>query len=204
MKLHLVSLFPEHLNLNGDQANILIMRKRLEWAGHEVEVSSVGFGDDIPGTTDFLLLGHGSMAAWNEIANEIERLGPQLQSAIQSDVAFLAVASGYEHAIELGFFEGSLQATERTSKFELVEFEGLEILGYLNAASEAPVFQKKSRSIGTQLHGPVFAKNPKLVDAYLAEITNGEYATNVESEKIQELETIIDSLWELEKDLAGE
>ena len=39
--IRLASLYPKHLNLNGDLANISILQKRLEWFGIKSEVSSL-------------------------------------------------------------------------------------------------------------------------------------------------------------------
>ncbi|MEN9955915.1 MAG: hypothetical protein RLY34_722, partial [Actinomycetota bacterium] len=35
--INLVALFPNHLDLNGDQANLKVAKKRLEWLGYEVK-----------------------------------------------------------------------------------------------------------------------------------------------------------------------
>ena len=75
MILKLVSLYADHLNLNGDQANLTVMQKRHEWRGGVVVHHVVEKGQDIPADADFLFLGHGSMAAWNDIDQETLRYG---------------------------------------------------------------------------------------------------------------------------------
>ena len=207
--INLIALFPKHLDLNGDQANLKVAKKRLEWLGYEVRITSIDKGQSIPSDADFVFLGHGSMAAWADLENEIEKIAPQLEAFIARGTAFMAVASGYERAIALGLFEGSLEPTERVSKFEVADLDGKEVLGYLNAASKAPYIQRQGLRLGTQFHGPVFSKNPKLVDEYFADIlaAKGESvspANKSGSKNIELISQIVDSVWKLERDLASE
>lgn len=207
--INLVALFPEHLDLNGDQANLKVAKKRLEWFGYQVKITAIDKGQLIPSDADFIFLGHGSMAAWADLENEIQIIGSQIESFVARGTAFMAVASGYERAIELGLFEGSLEPTERVSKFEIADLQGKEILGYLNASSKAPIIQRQGLSLGTQLHGPIFSKNPELVDEYFAEILAAKAepvpeAPSSGARNIQFISEIVDSVWKLERDLASE
>lgn len=209
MILNLVSLYANHLNLNGDQANLVVMQKRHQWRGGTVAHQVVAKGQDIPVEADLIFLGHGSMAAWNDIDEDLVRLTPQIHERIASGSAFMSVASGYERAIKLGLFEGSLEPCERISKFEIVQLGDFEVLGYLNAATNAPVIQKTGLLIGTQLHGPVFAKNPGLVDSYLNEICSAKandswVNLDLGSQHLANVDSITESVWELEAELASE
>lgn len=211
MSLKLVSLFPGHLDLNGDQANLKVIQKRLQWFGYQSSLVAVNKGDQIPADADLIFLGHGSMAAWSDIDQNLATIVPDIKSRISSGAAFMAVSSGHERAIQLGIFSGLVSKQERVSKFEIAKLEGKEVLGYLNSATNAPVIQKHGLSLGTQLHGPIFAKNPQLVDAYLAEILESR---NIELAKISEkdltstaqkvVDQVVDQVWELERELASE
>lgn len=211
MSLKLVSLFPGHLDLNGDQANLKVIQKRLQWFGYQSSLVAVNKGDQIPADADLIFLGHGSMAAWSDIDQNLATIVPDIKSTISSGAAFMAVSSGHERAIQLGIFSGLVSKQERVSKFEIAKLEGKEVLGYLNSATNAPVIQKHGLSLGTQLHGPIFAKNPQLVDAYLAEILESR---NIELAKISEkdltstaqkvVDQVVDQVWELERELASE
>ncbi len=207
MSVRLVALFPEYLNLNGDQANLVVAKKRLEWFGYDPEIVSVGVGEDIPQDADLILLGHGSLAAWNFLSAELERLVPQIRAGIIQGAGFMAIASGYEKAIRFGFFGGDTTATKRVSKFEVVTLDNIEVLGYLNATTKAPIIQKDKLLLGSQLHGPLFAKNPELVDSYLAEILaakNYSVAKKQEKNNLDQVAEIIEAVWSLEKELARE
>lgn len=208
MKFRFASLYSTHLDLNGDQANLEVAKKRLEWAGHTVEVVNVGKQQDLPSDVDFIFLGHGSLAAWNDISPSLVDLVPQVIDAIKGGSGFMAVATGHEKAIELGLIEGSVSPTERVSKFEIVDFEGQEVLGYLNSATSAPVFQKEGLVIGTQLHGPVFAKNPLLVDQYFSELSLLRKNTELGDIRLNNnaglVAGIVEQVWMLERELASE
>lgn len=207
MSIKLVSLFPNHLDLNGDQANLLVLAKRLQWAGVAAEIVAVDKGQSIPKDAGLIFLGHGSMAAWTDIEPELNRLLGDIKQLVVDGAAFMAVATGHEHAIKLGLLGGTANYKDRISKFEIAELEGQEILGYLNSATDAPVIQKQGLLLGTQLHGPVFAKNPVFADSYLAEIAAAKgvaLADAALSTNASLVAGIVDQVWELERELASE
>lgn len=207
MTLKLVSLFPEHLDLNGDQANLKVLAKRLAWRGVAAEIVAVNKGEVVPADAALIFLGHGSIAAWADIEEDLLQLVTDINKSISAGVAFMAVATGHERAIDFGILGGSTKPKARVSKFEIAEVEGREVLGYLNSATDAPVIQKQGLVLGTQLHGPLFAKNPEFADSYLAEIagsrgvvlSGGDLSTNASL-----VAGIVNQVWELERELASE
>jgi len=207
MSIKLVALFPNHLDLNGDQSNLLILAKRLQWRGVAAEIIAVNKGQSIPKDAALIFLGHGSMAAWADIEPELNRMLGDIKQLIANGAAFMAVATGHERAINLGLLGGTANANDRISKFEITELEGQEILGYLNSATDAPVIQKRGLLLGTQLHGPVFAKNPLFADSYSAEIARAQSveiigaASNTNASLVA---GIVNQVWELERELASE
>jgi CobQ-like glutamine amidotransferase family enzyme len=207
MSVKLVALFPSHLDLNGDQANLLVLAKRLQWRGLPAEIVAVDKGQSIPKDAALIFLGHGSMAAWADVEPELNRLLSEIKKLIADGAAFMAVATGHERAIRLGLLGGTANSTNRLSKFEIAELEGQEILGYLNSATDAPVIQKQRLLVGTQLHGPVFAKNPLFADSYLAEIAQArglEFSVADLSTNASLVAGIVNQVWELERELASE
>lgn len=213
MTIKLVSLFATHLDLNGDQSNLKIIQKRLQWAGISSTTIDVGKNQSIPEDADLIFLGHGSLAAWADINESLDALLPQLIERIRTGSAFMAVATGHEKAINFGILPGSTSVMNRISKFEIVDLDGKEVLGYLNSATTAPIIQKQGLLLGTQLHGPIFAKNPTLVDSYLEELLSArgfsapsgslekELTLNPTAKLVNE---VVDQVWELERDLANE
>ena len=207
MSIKLVSLFPKHLDLNGDQGNLLVLAKRLQWRGIASDIVSIDKGQSIPKEAALIFLGHGSIAAWADIESELDHLLDDIKQLIADGVAFMAVATGHERAISLGLLDGTVNASSRISKFEIAEFEGQEILGYLNSATDAPAIQKRGLLLGTQLHGPVFAKNPTFADSYLAEIAKSRGVEFIGAElntNASLVAGIVGQVWELERELASE
>jgi CobQ-like glutamine amidotransferase family enzyme len=216
MSFKIATFFPEHLDLNGDQANLLIASKRLEWLGYEVETSAIEKASELPSETDLIFVGHGSLAAWDDINESMTNAISWISNSVQKGCGFMAVASGQEWAIRSGLLTGDANPTERISKFEIAEIEGREILGYLNSSTSAPVIQKHGLAMGTQLHGPVLAKNPEFTDSYLLEIAaargilknsaiNNNNLNNTGLNNNADLVAgIVKQVWELERDLASE
>lgn len=207
MNIKLVSLFPNHLNLNGDQANLLVLAKRLQWRGHAAEIVAVDKGQTIPKDAALIFLGHGSMAAWADVESELNHILVDIRQLISNGAAFMAVATGHERAISLGLLAGTANAKQRISKFEIAELDSQEILGYLNSATDAPVIQKQGLLLGTQLHGPVFAKNPVFADSYLAEIAKArgvDLSVSDLNTNASQVAGIVNQVWELERELASE
>lgn len=212
MMINLVTLFASHLDLNGDQANLKVLSKRLEWFGYECTITPVEKGQVLPEACDLMFLGHGSKAAWLDIKDHLDLLFPKIVSHIQNGAAFFAVASGYEKALDYGIFNGSAVPGPRVSKFEIAQVADMSVLGYVNAASSAPVIQKSGLLLGTQLHGPVLAKNPKLADLYLSEIlkfkgeptVSSDLSNEFQNKNVALVDDIVDDIWKLETQLASE
>ena len=81
------------------------------------------------------------------------------------------------------------------------------------------MIQKNALLLGTQLHGPFFAKNPEYADMYLSEILSTKLDSAslgeapIESfmkpttglkHNVDRVADIVKAVWELEKDLASE
>ena len=216
MSFRIATFFPEHLDLNGDQANLLVASKRLEWLGFEVEITTIEKTTELPLDTDLIFIGHGSLAAWADIQDFMTNAIAWISQSVKEGAAFMAVASGHEWAIRSGLLAGDAMPTERISKFEIAEVEGREVLGYLNSSTSAPVIQKNDLLLGTQLHGPILAKNPEFADSYLLEIATSRgilknKRVNNPASDVDPLNNnadlvagIVKLVWELERDLASE
>lgn len=165
--IRLAALYPEHLNLNGDLANLTVLKKRLEWAGVESETVYVEKPTDL-NKFDVVLLGHGSRDAWAQLQEIDSQLVANVTELVRSGKSVLAVSSGYEQLIEV-IEDRVVKHNARVSEFQ--ENEG--IVGYVNSEAELePVLWMKN-SLLTLLHGPVFAKNPDLADKFLGNLIEG-------------------------------
>ncbi|MFM7030167.1 MAG: hypothetical protein ACKOWK_03775 [Micrococcales bacterium] len=158
-KVILGSVFGTRLNLNGDQGNLLALRRYLEAAGLTVEVRPVISTDDALGC-NFVMLGHGSMAA-------MKSLEPQLTafdwSKILERVPGLAVGSGFEWLAREVLSTAVTESENRVSEFQVAELGIIRALGYRNTATDLPNLQLNGSFICSMLHGPLLAKNPRLL-----------------------------------------
>lgn len=180
--IRLLELYPDHLNLNGDRGNLLVLQRRLEWAEIEVTVSSYQAGGSLGGQApDFVLLGHGSPAAWRQIYADLARIAPTLQTWIDGSTQMLAVSSGFAalHGLLSGL-PSEVNKVPRISKFEVAEFADEQIVGYKNTDLDLPTIEIFGNLIGTVLHGPLLAKNPKLSEEILSGILGNGQSENFE------------------------
>jgi CobQ-like glutamine amidotransferase family enzyme len=167
------SFAPSKLNLNGDQANLLVLRKRLEWLGQEStltvldslgDLQSFGsrFAKDPEGK--FLLLGHGSRAAMESFASDDDEIRRVVLDMAESGLVGLAIGSGYE------LLSQDFKRVQRVSDYaDVPEADGLPRLhGYVNSDTDlAPVARLGENFLGTLVHGPVLARTPELADFFI-------------------------------------
>ena len=179
--IRLAALYPNHLNLNGDLANLSVLQKRLEWYGIDAEVVNVEKQTDLT-KFDLVLLGHGSRDAWAQLEEIDPELIPTVAALVASGAKVLAVSSGYELLIEA--IEGLVvKHVERVSEFK--DHEG--IVGYVNSEAELEPIRWIQNSLFTLFHGPLFAKNPDLADKFLGSLIAGLEPKNEHFSKISEL-----------------
>jgi CobQ-like glutamine amidotransferase family enzyme len=153
------TIYPERLNLNGDQGNILALTKLLRAAGFAVEVVPV-LNTEQALHCNFVLLGHGSMAAMESIDGV---LGSIDFANVLAQIPGMAVGSGYEYLSRKGFAGQAIVRGERESEFQVGTLGTLKALGYRNTDSGLPNLALASQWICSMLHGPVLAKNPGLL-----------------------------------------
>ena len=179
--IRLAALYPNHLNLNGDLANLAVLQKRLEWYGLEAEVVYVKNSTDLT-KFDVVLLGHGSRDAWAQLEDIDPELIPSVAALVLSGTKVMAVSSGYELLIEA--IEGLVvKHSERVSEFK--DHDG--IVGYVNSEAEIAPIRWIQNSLFTLFHGPVFAKNPDLADKFLGSLIAGLVPKNEHFSKVSEL-----------------
>ena len=120
MKVRILYLYPDYMNLYGDNGNVRIMERRLKDQGFEVEIASGTITDpkiEISGA-DFVYMGSGYETNRNYAADHLKRSLDDLKKAIDDGVPMLFTGNSYDI---LG--KGII-----TSDFSLVE--GLGIFGY--------------------------------------------------------------------------
>lgn len=96
--INILHLFPDMLNLYGDNGNIECIRKRLLWRDIDVSVSRHKFKD---GTIDFenadiVFLGGGSDKEQEQVRCELLKYKNELKSFVENGKTLIAVCGGFE------------------------------------------------------------------------------------------------------------
>lgn len=97
MKLNIVHLYPDELNIYGDWGNIIALHKRLEWRGFAVEYHPVHVGEEYDFTqADIVFGGGGQDKGQIAAADDLQSRQENINAAIQDNVVFLAVCGTYQ------------------------------------------------------------------------------------------------------------
>ena len=97
MKITIAHLYPDLLNLYGDNGNIAALSYRLRKRNISVEVVEYQIGDSIDfNSTDILFIGGGSDKEMLTVANEICSYSNDLKTYAENGGCILAVCGGYE------------------------------------------------------------------------------------------------------------
>ncbi len=172
-----IRLFPSRLNLNGDQANALVLQQRAAWAGLNIDVidhEDVSTLEPITtrvqegGEPLVVILGHGSRAAMASIAHLKSQIENFLALCKEKSHAVLVIGSSTEWLLEHS-------KTERVSEFwsGFIRYEGseFEVFGYLNSEASLDAVWVDGSLLYTLLHGPVLAKSSGLADYLISRLT---------------------------------
>lgn len=160
--IRLGAISPTHLNLNGDLGNLIVLRKRLEWRNVESRIEHINGSEELK-DFDFILVGHGSNAAWKQLLDSRSDLLGKLVAYVESEGALLAVASAADRLQPL------LTGVEVTFGDRVSEFLDVDgVVGYKNSGSQGENLSWYKNTLLTQLHGPVLAKNPELADQIIS------------------------------------
>ena len=178
--INLYTYAPDRLNLNGDQGNLLIIQRHLEWAGLAFETVELSDRSALKkaakaaarSTKAFLLVGHGSMAAMRSLAEDREELAACIDAFKTAGCPVLVVGSSFEALTRHG------QLAERVSRFQEATVDApsfgsistnssMDAFGYINTQSDLPAILTNGSIVYTLLHGPVLAKSPDLLTEIL-------------------------------------
>jgi len=180
--IRLGAISPTHLNLNGDLGNLLVLKKRLEWRNVESSIEHLN-GSEYLDDFDFILVGHGSNAAWKQLLDSRSGLLDKLLAYVEADGALLAVASAADK------LQSMLTGAEVTFGDRVSEFLNVDgVVGYKNSGSEGESLYWHKNALLTQLHGPVLAKNPELADQIIS--SNGWADISLRSQELDAVDAL--------------
>lgn len=180
--IRLGAISPTHLNLNGDLGNLLVLNRRLSWRNVDSSIEHLNGSEDFS-QFDFILVGHGSSAAWKQLLDSRSNLLNRLVEFVESDGALMAVASAADKLLPL---LSGVEVTRGSRVSAFVNVEG--VVGYKNSDSQGANLSWYKNALLTQLHGPLLAKNPQLADQI---IHNNEWAdTSIEDFEITQVDEL--------------
>ena len=98
MKLKICHLYPDILNLYGDQGNIICMKKRLEWRNIECSVTEVSIGESAKFTDfDIFFIGGGQDFEQEILLGDLAGgKADEIKAAVADGKTFLTICGGYQ------------------------------------------------------------------------------------------------------------
>ncbi|MFC5452805.1 type 1 glutamine amidotransferase [Paenibacillus aestuarii] len=97
MKLVLYNLFPDRLNLYGDRGNVIVLQKRCEWRGIQLEVVDIKSPDCLDfSRVDLIFIGGGSDREQGLVTKELLKIKHEFKACIDDGVGCLAICGGYQ------------------------------------------------------------------------------------------------------------
>ncbi|MDQ5953373.1 MAG: hypothetical protein QG647_107 [Patescibacteria group bacterium] len=94
--LKIVHLYAQEMNIYGDNGNVLVLKKRLQWRGIDVKIEQVGVGDKIPTDTAIILGGGGQDAGQSIIASDLQQKKQTLLQMHKDGVVMLMICGMYQ------------------------------------------------------------------------------------------------------------
>ena len=101
MELKICHLYPDILNLYGDQGNIICMKKRLEWRNIDCSVTEVSIGESAKFTDfDIFFIGGGQDFEQEILLGDLAGgKADEIKAAVADGKTFLTICGGYQITI---------------------------------------------------------------------------------------------------------
>lgn len=92
----ILQLYPIDMNIYGDNGNLQVLVKRLEWYGYKPVVIAYNPGDSLPKEVDIVIGGGGQDSGQEKIHADLLKIGPELQKWANDGVPMLLVCGLYQ------------------------------------------------------------------------------------------------------------
>ncbi len=166
MKLKLIYLYPQVMNIYGDRGNVVCLVKRAAWRGVDLEVVEVNEGDRLPAKFDLLFMGGGQDSGQSIVAADLRSKASQIHEQIGLGLSALVVCGGYQlfgHYFKradgdklegIGVFDAITKASDtRMIGNIIVESEKFgRLIGFENHSGQT-VLGKNAQSLGDVVKG---------------------------------------------------
>ena len=84
------------MNIYGDQGNLQVLVKRLEWYGYTPKIVSYNVGDKLPAKADIIIGGGGQDSGQGKIHADLLKIGPTLKKWADDGTPMLMVCGLYQ------------------------------------------------------------------------------------------------------------
>jgi CobQ-like glutamine amidotransferase family enzyme len=149
-QITVLQLYPRDMNIYGDWGNTLVLKRRLEWHGYDVNLLAYNPGDTFPKDVDIIVGGGGQDSGQDIIQNDLLKIAPVLRQLADDNVPMLMICGLFQlfgkffktqdgHVIEgIGLLDLETHAgSERLTGNIITESEQFgEIIGYENHSGQ--------------------------------------------------------------------
>lgn len=149
-QITVLQLYPRDMNIYGDWGNTLVLKRRLEWHGYDVNLLAYNPGDTFPTDVDIIVGGGGQDSGQDIIQNDLLKIAPILHKLADDNVPMLMICGLFQlfgkffktqdgHVIEgIGLLDLETHAgSERLTGNIITESEQFgEIIGYENHSGQ--------------------------------------------------------------------
>ena len=149
-QITVLQLYPREMNIYGDWGNTLVLKRRLEWHGYDVNLLAYNPGDTFPNDVDIIVGGGGQDSGQDIIQNDLLKIAPILRKLADDNVPMLMICGLFQlfgkffktqdgHVIEgIGLLDLETHAgNERLTGNIITESEQFgEIIGYENHSGQ--------------------------------------------------------------------
>lgn len=94
--LRILQLYPNDMNIYGDWGNVLVLKKRAEWHGYDVELLEYNPGDTFPDTVDLIVGGGGQDSGQTIVKDDLQKIGPKLKQLAEDNTPMLVICGLYQ------------------------------------------------------------------------------------------------------------
>lgn len=94
--LRILQLYPRDMNIYGDWGNTLVLARRAQWRGYDVEVLSYDPGDELPTGVHLLVGGGGQDSGQERITADLQARAAELRAWAADGVPMLVICGLYQ------------------------------------------------------------------------------------------------------------
>jgi len=95
-EITILQLYPRDMNIYGDNGNLQLLVRRLEWYGYTPKVIAYNPGDTLPREVDIVIGGGGQDSGQDKIHADLLKIGPTLKKWADAGTPMLVVCGVYQ------------------------------------------------------------------------------------------------------------